>query len=491
MQLATLLAAWIEEQDRIKTQGCEVSGLQLDSRQVVSGRLFVALPGSRQHGLEHVGQAIANGAVAVVYDPSGWTEPVPARIDGIALLPIDGLAKKVGDIAARFYGNPSQDMNVIGITGTNGKTSCSHYLGQLLVDCGVIGTLGWGMSGRLEPTLNTTPDAVSLQAMLAALKAQKARSVAMEVSSHGLHQGRVNGIRFTGAVFTNISRDHLDYHADMDAYVQAKLQLLVKPGLAFAVVNLDDGYGGTVCNAVPPGVAIWGISRKGLVAGGETLHASLLGHQPAGLEVVFSWRRQEQAVTLPLYGDFNIENALAVLAVLLALGGAFTESVQKLASLVAVPGRMERFGGVPQPLVFVDYAHTPDALEKVLASVRPHCQGKLWAVFGCGGNRDAGKRPLMREVAERSADCVVVTDDNPRFEGSLPIINGIMAGCRSTKVQVIADRQEAIEDVIARAEANDCVVIAGKGHENYQEIDGKKIPFRDQWVVADALTKRT
>ncbi len=492
MQLATLLSAWIAEPDRIKIQDCAVTGLQLDSRKLLPGNLFLAVPGTRQHGLAHARQALANGAVAVAYDPVGWHEPPPAQIDGMALLPIAGLAEKAGDIAARFYGNPSQDMVVIGITGTNGKTSCSHYLAQLLEGCGVIGTLGWGMPGRLAPTLNTTPDAVSVQAMLAAMKAQGLRSVAMEASSHGLDQGRVNGIQFQGAVFTNISRDHLDYHADMNAYVQAKLQLLAGSGLAFTVVNLDDAYGATVRNAAPHGVAIWGVSRTGVCnAGGETIHAKLLRHLPEGLELAIAWRQQKQVVTLPLYGDFNSDNALLVLAVLLALGGDFTESVRKLSHLTAVPGRMQRFGGGSQPLVFVDYAHSPDAMEKVLASVRRHCQGQLWVVFGCGGERDVGKRPLMRQAAESLADRVVVTDDNPRCENSMAIINQIMAGGHASKVQVIADRQEAIADVIARAETDDCVVIAGKGHEDYQEINGEKIPFRDQWVVADALTKRT
>jgi len=492
MRLATLLSPWIAEPDRIRLQDLTLTGLQLDSRKLLPGNLFLAVPGTRQHGLEHARQAIANGAAALAYDPAGWQETPPARLDGMALLPIEGLAKKAGAIAARFYGNPSQGLDVIGITGTNGKTSCSHYLAQLLDGCGVIGTLGWGKPGHLEQTLNTTPDPVSLQAMLAAMKAQGLRSVAMEVSSHGLDQGRVNGVQFKGAVFTNISRDHLDYHADMDAYVRAKLQLLAQPGVAFAAVNLDDAYGGAILNAVPHGAGIWGISRAGACcAGGETIHAKLMRHLPEGLELALAWRRQEQTLTLPLYGEFNIENALLVLAVVLALGGEFTESVAKLGKLQAVPGRMQRFGGASQPLVFVDYAHSPDALDKVLASVRRHCQGTLWVVFGCGGNRDAGKRPLMRQVAESKADRVVVTDDNPRFENSMAIINQIMAGGHSGQVQVIADRQEAIEDVIARAAPGDCVLIAGKGHETYQEINGAKIPFRDQWVVADALARRT
>jgi len=356
----------------------------------------------------------------------------------------------------------------------------------------VIGTLGWGRPGQLEKTINTTPDAVSLQAMFAALKGQGIKAVAMEVSSHGLEQGRVNGIAFKGALYTNISRDHLDYHGDMDAYFKAKLRLLTMPGLEFAVVNLDDAYSERIIGAVPPGVRVWGVSRSGHgVAEGETINAGLLRYKTQGMDLAISWRGQSENVTLPLYGDFNVENALAVLAALLALGGEFAESVRKLGHLTAVPGRMESFGGDGQPLVFVDYAHTQDALEKVLASARRHCLGKLWVVFGCGGNRDAGKRPLMRQAAERVADCVVVTDDNPRFESGLAIINDILAGGRNRAIQVIEDRQEAIEDVIARAGIEDCVVIAGKGHEDYQEINGERFPFSDQLVVVDALNKRS
>jgi len=489
MKLTELLAEWLSPDDKTPAEGITVSGLALDSRKLVNGNLFIALAGAKQHGLSHLPQVIANGAVAVAFDPIGLDKPV--EVAGIPLLAINGLAQHVGKIAARFYGKPSETMAVIGITGTNGKTSCSQFLSQLLPDCGIIGTLGWGSFGRLEKTVNTTPDAVSLQAMLATLHEQGKQAVAMEVSSHGLEQGRVNGITFKGAVYTNISRDHLDYHASMEAYLQAKLKLLQKPGLAFVVVNLDDAYADQIIAAVPAGIAIWGFSRTGCnIANGESINAVNLAYQAAGSVIEIHWRGETQTVLVPLYGDFNTENVLADLAVLLAMGGGFAESVTKLAGLKPVPGRMECFGGDSLPLVFVDYAHTPDAIAKALASARKHCRENLWVVFGCGGDRDAGKRPLMRLAAEHWADRIVVTDDNPRFENGLTIINDILAGCTSKKVEVIQDRQEAIEDVIARANVGDCIVIAGKGHEDYQEIKGVQTPFSDQLVVMDALQKR-
>ncbi len=480
---------------RVEAEDMAISGVALDSRKIVGGNVFVALAGATQHGLGHAAQAIDNGACAIVYDPAGNGRQLADDCMGTGdrarppMIAIDNLGLVIGEIAARFYGNPSQLLDVIGITGTNGKTSCSQFLGQLIEQCGIIGTLGWGGSGRLNKTLNTTPDALSVQQILAALVKGKKQAVAMEVSSHGLAQGRVNGVNFKGAVFTNISRDHLDYHGTMDAYLQAKLTLLDKPGVAFAVVNLDDAACGQIIAAVPKTAVVWGVSASGkvLASGGESLVARNIVHQPGGIGFDVTWRTGHQQVTVPLYGDFNIENVLAVLAVMLAMGISFAEAVKRLATIKPVAGRMERFGGGGQPLVIVDYAHTPDALEKVLASVRKHCRRDLWVVFGCGGNRDAGKRPLMGAVAEQWADHLIITDDNPRFENSAAIINDILGGCRSNKVGVIQDRALAIQNAIARAGQNDCIVVAGKGHEDYQEIAGEKFPFNDRDIVIEAL----
>ena len=473
-----------------------ITGLALDSREVIEGNVFIALTGARQHGLTHVEQAINRGAGAVVFDPSGDGRRLAEQITNVPIIAVDSLGLKLGEIAARFYGVPSGFIDVIGITGTNGKTSCSQFLSQLLDDCGIIGTLGWGEWGKLRKTLNTTPDALETQRILAELLKDQKKVVAMEVSSHGLEQGRVNGVNFKGAVFTNISRDHLDYHGTMEAYLQAKLALLNKPGVTFVVVNLDDPYSGQIIAAVPEAVVVWGISVQGkTLASGECVSADNVLHKVNGIEFDVHWRGDSQRVKAPLYGDFNTENVLIVLAVVLSMGVSMAKAVQKLAYIKPVIGRMERFGGGAQPLIFVDYAHTPDALDKVLSSTRKHCQKALWLVFGCGGNRDTGKRPQMGRIAEQRADYVIITDDNPRFENGLDIVNDILAGCSSIgrnsgKVEVIQDREQAIQNVITRAAVNDCIVIAGKGHEDYQEINGEQQPFSDSRVVLEALKKR-
>lgn len=465
-----------------------IKGLALDSREIKQDYLFIALAGAKQHGLTHLNQAINNGAAAVIYDANTINAPACT----IPLIHIENLNEKLGAIAAQFYEHPSQTLTVIGITGTNGKTSCSQFLAQILENCGIIGTLGWGCYGALHKTLNTTPDALAVQAMLASLRDSRQLSVAMEVSSHGLHQGRVNGVNFKGAVFTNISRDHLDYHQTMDDYVQAKSLLLQSPNLEFAVLNLDDDYNQQLISTLPSGVKLWGVSRQAKTAPfGETLNASHSQHSDQGLGFTVSWRGQQQSFQSPLYGDFNIDNVLSVLAVLLALGMDLSQAAQKIASLKPVQGRMERFGGEGLPLVFVDYAHTPDALEKVLSSVRPHCTGQLCVVFGCGGNRDTGKRALMGKIAQQLADKVIITDDNPRYEHSSDIMQAIVSGCDyPEKCQLIANREHAIQSALQQASVQDCIVIAGKGHENYQEINGVQTPFSDAAVVTQHLANR-
>ncbi len=471
-----------------------ITGLTLNSRAVVDGNVFIALAGSKQHGLSHASQAIANGACVVLFDPASNGKQLAKDLQGsVPMIAVDNLSWVLGNIAARFYGNPSQLMNVIGITGTNGKTSCSQFLSQALDDCGIIGTLGWGEWGNLHKTLNTTPDAMAIQHIFAELLLAGKKTVAMEVSSHGLEQGRVNGTHFKGAVFTNISRDHLDYHGSMEAYLQAKLALLQTPDLAFVVVNLDDAYSEQIMAAIPATVMTWGISclSKCSSKANEHLMAENIVNNTTGITFDVCWRDDVQRVTIPLYGDFNVENVLCVLAVMLAMGISLTNASKKLAQLKPVAGRMERFGGASNPLVFVDYAHTPDALDKVLSSARKHCQQALWVVFGCGGNRDTGKRALMGACAERWTDYLIVTDDNPRFENSTDIVNAILLGCKdSHKIEVIQNREQAIHSAISRAAAGDCIVIAGKGHEDYQEINGTTIPFSDRVCVLAALEMR-
>jgi UDP-N-acetylmuramoyl-L-alanyl-D-glutamate--2,6-diaminopimelate ligase len=517
MKLNDLLAGLVPLSDTDLTMMNDllITGLTLNSRTVVAGNVFIALAGSKQHGLSHVAQAISKGACAVVFDPAGGGAELAKDLQGtVPMIAVDNLSGALGNIAARFYGNPSQLMNVIGITGTNGKTSCSQFLSQVLDDCGIIGTLGWGEWGNLHKTLNTTPDALAVQSILAKLLAANKKTVAMEVSSHGLEQGRVNGTHFKGAVFTNISRDHLDYHGSMEAYLQAKLALLQTPDLAFVVVNLDDAYSQQILAAIPATVKVWGIMTASPLKDCSNLHnideqvsAENMTNKADGIEFDVCWRNEVQRVIIPLYGDFNVENVLCVLAVMLALGISLTDATKKLTQLKPVAGRMERFGGGVNPLVFVDYAHTPDALDKVLSSARKHCQQALWVVFGCGGNRDTGKRALMGACAEQLADYVIVTDDNPRFENSLDIVNAILSGCSrdaiyrvstttdainhvSTPIEVIQNREQAIHSAISKALAGDCIVIAGKGHEDYQEINGTTIPFSDRDCVLAALEMR-
>jgi len=487
MQLNTLLAGIADAQAEL-----EITGISLDSRTVESGYAFIALAGSKQHGLSHAVQAVKNGAAVILFEPTDETNQFLAQLSATPLIAIKNLADNLGEMAARFYGQPSQHLAVIGITGTNGKTSCSQFLAQALEQCGIIGTLGWGQWGQLHKTLNTTPDAIAVQSMLATLKAAGNRTVAMEVSSHGLAQGRVNAVHFKGAVFTNISRDHLDYHGTMDAYLEAKLTLLSKPGLAFVVVNVDDAYCEQIIAAVPSSVVVWGISSKGSrFHKGELVSATDIVQNAEGIAMIVHWHDQQQLIRVPLFGDFNIENVLMVLAVLLATGQSLSIAAAKLAGIKPVIGRMERFGGETAPLVFVDYAHTPDALDKVLGSVRKHCQQALWVVFGCGGNRDAGKRAQMGATAEHWADHVLVTDDNPRFEEAGDIVADILSGCQTNKIEVIQDRAKAIQQAITRATPQDCIIIAGKGHEQYQEIKGVQRPFSDSQCVTEALAMRT
>ncbi|MFA5983524.1 MAG: UDP-N-acetylmuramoyl-L-alanyl-D-glutamate--2,6-diaminopimelate ligase [Methylococcaceae bacterium] len=483
MKLSELLHGYAQ----VESQLC-ISGLTLDSRDVKTGYLFIAVNGSQQHGLAHIALAIANGAGSVVYDPEGDGQTLAAEITQIPAIAVPGLKARLGELAARYYGQPSSALSVIGITGTNGKTSCSQFLAQALNDCAVIGTLGWGDINNLETTRNTTPDAVSLQAILAAMCTVNKQAVAMEVSSHSLAQDRVNGVLFTGAVFTNITRDHLDYHGTMAAYGLAKRKLFERPELRFAVLNLDDSYSLSLLTALPKSAQAWGYSCQGKTeANLENVVAQQVWHGIDGIGFEVHWQQDQQAVSLPLYGDFNIENALAVLTVLLALGIPLADAVAKLQRVTPVTGRMQRLGQDTGILIFVDYAHTPDALDKVLASVRKHCQQQLWVVFGCGGDRDTGKRPQMGACAEHWANHVIVTDDNPRFEDADAIVAAILSGCHSDKVEVIHNRSLAINTAVANANPGDCVVIAGKGHEQYQDIRGKKIPFSDVAVVQEAL----
>ncbi len=469
----------------------DVAGLCHDSRRTRPGDLFVALAGHRSHGMRHAEQAVRRGCSAIIYDPAGDGHLFASGITGIPCIPVDALNLKLGFIADRFFGEPSAFLDVIGITGTNGKTSCSHFLVHALsvkAPAAVVGTLGFGVPGTLEVTHHTTPDAIEVHRLLARLCHQGVRTVAMEASSHGLVQGRLNGVRFKGALYTNFSRDHLDYHGTMEAYLEAKLRLLAWPGLDIVVFNADDSIADAILRRAPSHLKLIAFSlHERVIESASVVSVTSVRQDAQGIAFRARYHQQVADVFAPVYGDFNVENLAATLAVLVGLGHELPEAAELLKNVQPVPGRMERFSRLGLTAV-VDYAHTPDALASVLRSLRRHCEGKLWVVFGCGGDRDPGKRPLMGGIAEELADVVVLTDDNPRFENGDKIIRDILSGCRRDKAATIRNRREAIVWALERAGAGDIVLIAGKGHEDTQEIQGQKHPFRDRDVVMETLS---
>jgi len=474
--------------DTASLGGLAVSGLTLNSRDARPGVAFVALRGTRHHGIAFAADAVARGAVAVIAESPA---PTDAPTLDVPVLWVDDLAMRVGELAARFDGDPSRHLRVIGVTGTNGKTSTVQLVAQALDRLGhraaSIGTLGAGLVGQLREGERTTPDAISVQDTLATFRDAGATHVAMEVSSHALVQGRVNGVAFEVAAFTNLTRDHLDYHGTMEAYGEAKARLFAWPGLKAAVINIDDAFGAALAQRLPTSLARLRVSAAGqadadvaaeqVVTSGEGL--AFLLRTPWGTRPVHS----------PLLGRFNVANLLTVVACLGALGEPFERIVEALQSLTPVNGRMNRLGdGLRQPLVVVDYAHTPDALEQALTALRAHCSGRLLCVFGCGGERDAGKRPVMGAIAERLADVAIVTDDNPRGEDGDAIVAQIVAGFGDpAKARVERDREAAIRLGLSMARAGDVLLVAGKGHETYQEGAHGKRPFDDMAVARAAL----
>ncbi|MDO9007552.1 MAG: UDP-N-acetylmuramoyl-L-alanyl-D-glutamate--2,6-diaminopimelate ligase [Thiobacillus sp.] len=466
----------------LKRLGIAPTELVNDSRKAAPGVVFAAYPGESRDGRDFIAQAVAQRVDGVLWeaDHFQWDPALPTPNAGVP-----DLKTRIGEIAAHIYGEPSRALHMVGITGTNGKTSVAHWLAQAFVrldrKTAIVGTAGNGFPGALTPTLNTTPDAIELQQRLAYYRQQGATACAMEVSSHGLVQGRVNGTSFNVAVLTNLSRDHLDYHGDMDSYAAAKAQLFSWPGLDTVVLNLDDAFGQRLEQSIRSArVAGYGFQRGAVV--GENLRLSQNGLQ---LHVRTDWGNADLAA--PLLGRFNAANLLAVLTTLLVSDVKLEDACQALAHIQPPPGRMQTLGGGAHPLVVVDYAHTPDALEKVLATLREIVSGgRLICVFGCGGNRDSGKRPLMGHAAAEGADEVWVTSDNPRNEDPRHIIDAILAGVTG-KPRVEPDRARAIFEAIGGAHQGDVVLIAGKGHEDYQEIAGERHPFSDVIVAKKAL----
>ena len=471
----------------------QVSDVTLDSRAVTPGALFLACRGRAHHGLEFAPEAAARGARSVVYEPEG-APPAPALPHGTFILAVPELTARAGLIADRFFGAPSQHLTVAGITGTNGKTTCAWLLAQALARCGrpagYIGTLGAGMPPQVMPLRHTTPDAVTLHRQLAQLLAAGAACVSLEVSSHALDQSRVNGVRFHTAAFTNLTRDHLDYHDSMEAYGAAKARLFAWPGLAFRIINVDDPFGAQLARAPGPGrLIVTTRAAAPIPPAAQFVRATRVRIEPTGLSVEVESSFGGVELALRLMGEFNVDNALTVLAVLLAFGIPLRSAAQALARVRPASGRMEMFGGRGRsPLAIVDYAHTPDALGNALRAARLHCRGQLRVVFGCGGDRDAGKRPLMGRVAAELADDIVLTDDNPRGEDPRRIVADIVAGITPGAPLVIEhDRALAIRMALQRSAPDDVVLIAGKGHEDYQIRGSERRAFRDQAIVADEL----
>jgi UDP-N-acetylmuramoyl-L-alanyl-D-glutamate--2,6-diaminopimelate ligase len=465
-----------------------VADLTLNSREVRPGSLFFALPGRTVHGLKFAAEAVSRGASAILWEPSAQV-PAPKLPEGVFGAPVPALKSLVGRIADRFFNWPSSQLRITGITGTNGKTTCAYLLAQCLErlgsKAGYIGTVGSGPIDSLAPPTLTTPDAVSLHRQLAQLRAAGVRDVAMEVSSQALDQDRIAAVRLRCAAFTNLSRDHLDYHETMSAYGAAKARLFDAVDLQHVVLNVGDEFGRTCARTLSgrvPVTATWvGAGDSGWLAE-HNLHAAEVSLNVHGISLELEGSYGSQHLDTKLLGRFNAENSLIVMGCLLALGASLGEGALALAACVPPPGRMEVVepAAPGKPMAVVDYAHTPDALAKALGALREHCKGSLWCVFGCGGDRDPGKRPIMGGVADDLADQIIVTDDNPRSENPEAITRAIAGGIRSHAARVIHDRAEAIVTALKEARAADIVLIAGKGHEDYQIYGETRRSFSDR-----------
>ena len=499
---------------RLVPESMSITGITLNSRDIKPGAAYVALQGTQAHGLDYVGDAEARGASVVFVDAATTHDlssvPLP-------VVRIHDLSQSAGALASAFHNDPSRHLNVCGVTGTDGKTSVAQFIAQALnsmgIPTGYIGTIGWGVGDSLSPNPLTTPDAMTLQSMMASMLASGVTHVVLEVSSHALVQGRVNGVVFDVAVLTNLGRDHLDYHGTIEDYAQAKQKLFVWPGLRGAVLNHNDAFGQTLSSVINPEVPLIrysgqsvssgedsalkdfgqedsGQDNSGTGLGGHSSQANLslsvsdVTYTDEGMRFVLHDAGQRWVVNTGLIGQFNIDNLLATYGALRTFGVGPADAAIALDKVKAVPGRMERFAAQGRATVVVDYSHTPQALQAAISSLRTHCSGELWVVFGCGGDRDPGKRPLMGDIAGTLADHVVVTDDNPRTESSDDIIRDILAGMDAgQQPTVIADRGDAIRHALRSAVAGDWVLVAGKGHEDYQIVGAERLSFSDREVV--------
>jgi UDP-N-acetylmuramoyl-L-alanyl-D-glutamate--2,6-diaminopimelate ligase len=474
-----------------------VADLALDSRRIVPGALFLAVPGTRTHGLHHAAAAARAGATLIAWEPADGLG-APRALEGCDAFPVPGLRARLGEIADRFFGEPSRRVSVTGITGTNGKTTCTHLvagaLDRLGRRAGVIGTLGSGPVAALAPCRLTTPDVVEVHRTLANLAGEGVRAVAMEVSSHALDQGRVDSVRYAVAAFTNLSRDHLDYHPSLQAYADSKARLFLEHAPGTCVINVSDPFGEKLLRRLPVttrSIAVSG-GPDGPEEAGEHVRLCHVQALEDGLALRLEGDFGRHALRSGLVGTFNAENLALSFAILCALDTPPADAVAALAACGAPAGRMEAFpDAAREVLAVVDYAHTPDALGKALAALRNHCKGRLWCVFGCGGDRDRGKRPEMGRIVEQLADEIIVTDDNPRGEDGVAIVADILAGLGDPgRARVERDRATAIRQALADARPGDVVLVAGKGHEEVQIVGEEQRPFSDRRLVAD-LTRGT
>lgn len=476
MLLSTLLQPWVP------APNIEISGLHNDSREIKPGYLFFAYPGAATDGRLYIAQALAKGAQAIIYEPADWPDgvakPLPEKT-----IAFPGLVHYLAAIAKRFYGEPSKLMRVSGVTGTNGKTTIAYQLAQAHEKLGqasaYIGTLGHGQVSSLQTLANTTPDALFLQNLFNQYQKIKIKHVCLEVSSHALDQGRVAEIEFHQGIFTNLTLDHLDYHHTMDAYARAKAQLFAYPSLQWAIVNQDDSYAPLIKAAVHPGCKLvtYGIKEKADVQA-VNVEVTLTG---TCIEIISPWGKDQLMINA--LGFFNVYNALAIYCSLMLEGYEKAKVIEIMSQLKAAPGRMEIV--TQKPYIIVDYAHTPDALENVLLTLNQVKQGRIVVVFGCGGDRDKSKRPLMGNIAARYSDTAIITSDNPRTENPQQILMDIEQGIgeKNNNIYSILDREEAIAKAMSLATERDIVLIAGKGHESYQQIGHTRHFFSDQAVV--------
>ena len=472
-----------------------VSDITLDSRAATAGGAFLARRGIKSHGLQYLDAALARGVHAVLWEPAGGTaEPnLPTHVVGVR---IPELGSHLGLIADRFFGAPSAAIRIAGITGTNGKTTSAWLLAQALAATGqraaYAGTLGFGPVNAIAPATHTTPDCVTVHRRLSDLHAAGVRLLGMEVSSHALAQQRVAGVRFDTAVFTNLTRDHLDYHKTMEAYGDAKASLFSMPGVEQRIINMGDAFGRRMVDRLPPTVAltaVWSGAGEYADAADHFVRARVISAGAGGLEIGVDSSWGPARLRSRLVGEFNAENLVTVLAILLVWEVPLPKAVAALEGVGPPAGRMETFrGGANRPLAVVDYAHSPDALAKALRAARQHCRGRLWCVFGCGGDRDPGKRSIMGAIASELADEIILTDDNPRTEDPQQILDAILAGLPPGQPRrVIRDRARAIATALADAGPADIVLIAGKGHEEYQTYGTQSQPFSDRAEVRSLL----